>query len=120
MRRATTSVEVSPTVFDSHNRWIQTRMVGTAYVVSNNYYKAEEQDRYAVAVRASALRFLTNVLGCVPLKAYILAVHRDRPDVGGGVRSRRRRPGPTYKNSGIFNFAYTPVIQLRERLHATG
>jgi hypothetical protein len=40
MRRATTSVEVRPTVFDSYNRWIQTRMAGTAYVVTNNYYKA--------------------------------------------------------------------------------
>ena len=35
-----TAIEVRPSVFRAYNRWMQRTMKGTAWVVSNNYYKA--------------------------------------------------------------------------------
>jgi cation diffusion facilitator CzcD-associated flavoprotein CzcO len=39
-REGVTAIEVRPSVFRAYNRWIQRTMKGTAWVVSNNYYKA--------------------------------------------------------------------------------
>jgi cation diffusion facilitator CzcD-associated flavoprotein CzcO len=39
-REGVTAIEVRPSVFRAYNRWIQRNMRGTAWVVSNNYYKA--------------------------------------------------------------------------------
>jgi hypothetical protein len=39
-REGVTAIEVRPGVFRAYNRWIQRTMKGTAWVVSNNYYKA--------------------------------------------------------------------------------
>ncbi len=71
MREGTTSVEVRRRVFDRYNQWIQTRMAGTAWVVSNNYYKAPTgkivtQWPYGPLFYG----FLTNVLGGVSLKSH--------------------------------------------------
>jgi cation diffusion facilitator CzcD-associated flavoprotein CzcO len=40
MRTGTTAVEVRPGFYDAYNRWIDRKMRGTAWEVSNNYYKA--------------------------------------------------------------------------------
>src|SRR5262249_17442767 len=40
MRTGTSAVEVRRRVYERYNRWIQKKMAGTAWVVSNNYYKA--------------------------------------------------------------------------------
>jgi cation diffusion facilitator CzcD-associated flavoprotein CzcO len=40
IRTGATAVEVRPTYFQAYNRWIDRKMRGTAWVVSNNYYKA--------------------------------------------------------------------------------
>jgi cation diffusion facilitator CzcD-associated flavoprotein CzcO len=40
MRAGVTAIEVRESVFKAYNRWIQRNMKGTAWVVSNNYYKA--------------------------------------------------------------------------------
>ena len=41
MRRSgATAVEVRPGVYAAYNRWIQRQMDGTAWTVSNNYYKS--------------------------------------------------------------------------------
>jgi hypothetical protein len=39
-REGLTAIEVRPGVFKAYNRWVQRTMRGTAWVVSNNYYKA--------------------------------------------------------------------------------
>ena len=39
-RRGVTAVEVRPGFYDTYNRWIQRKMDGTAWTVSNNYYKS--------------------------------------------------------------------------------
>ena len=40
MRTGSTAIEVRPSFYDAYNRWIDRQMRGTAWVVSNNYYKA--------------------------------------------------------------------------------
>jgi cation diffusion facilitator CzcD-associated flavoprotein CzcO len=40
MRERVTAIEVRPSIFQAYNRWMQRNMKGTAWVVSNNYYKA--------------------------------------------------------------------------------
>jgi len=40
MRHGKTSVEVRPAFYRAYNRWLDRQMRGTAWVVSNNYYKA--------------------------------------------------------------------------------
>jgi cation diffusion facilitator CzcD-associated flavoprotein CzcO len=40
MRTGATAVEVRPTYYGAYNRWIDRKMRGTAWEVSNNYYKA--------------------------------------------------------------------------------
>jgi hypothetical protein len=40
MRSGSTAVEVRPRFYDAYNGWIDRQMQGTAWVVSNNYYKA--------------------------------------------------------------------------------
>jgi cation diffusion facilitator CzcD-associated flavoprotein CzcO len=70
MRTGTTSVEVRRGVFERYNRWIQKKMAGTAWVVSNNYYKART-GKIVTQWPYGALfyGFLTNVSGRVALKA---------------------------------------------------
>ena len=70
MRTGTTSVEVRRQVFERYNRWIQRKMAGTAWVVSNNYYKAQT-GKIVTQWPYGALfyGFLTNVSGRVALKA---------------------------------------------------
>lgn len=70
MRTAKTSVEVRPSFFRLYNRWIQKKMAGTAWVVSNNYYKAATgkivtQWPYGPLFYG----FLTHVLGRVSVRA---------------------------------------------------
>ncbi|MBO0731081.1 MAG: NAD(P)/FAD-dependent oxidoreductase, partial [Acidimicrobiaceae bacterium] len=71
MQEKSTSVEVRREVFDRYNRWIQRKMAGTAWVVSNNYYKAPTgkivtQWPYGPLFYG----FLTNVLGGVSLRTH--------------------------------------------------
>jgi len=40
VRRGATAVEVRPRYYEAYNRWIQAKMDGTAWQVSNNYYKS--------------------------------------------------------------------------------
>jgi cation diffusion facilitator CzcD-associated flavoprotein CzcO len=40
MRTGSTAIEVRPSFYKAYNRWIDKQMQGTAWVVSNNYYKA--------------------------------------------------------------------------------
>ncbi len=40
VRRGATAVEVRPSYYVAYNRWIQRKMDGTAWQVSNNYYKS--------------------------------------------------------------------------------
>jgi len=40
LRHGATAVEVRPTFYEAYNRWIQRKMDGTAWIVSNNYYKS--------------------------------------------------------------------------------
>ncbi len=40
VRTGSTAIEVRPKFYDAYNRWIDRQMRGTAWVVSNNYYKA--------------------------------------------------------------------------------
>jgi hypothetical protein len=40
IRRGVTAVEVRRSYYDAYNRWIQRKMDGTAWTVSNNYYKS--------------------------------------------------------------------------------
>jgi cation diffusion facilitator CzcD-associated flavoprotein CzcO len=70
MRTGTTSVEVRRRVFERYNRWIQGRMAGTAWVVANNYYKAES-GKIVTQWPYGALFYglLTNVAGRVSMKA---------------------------------------------------
>ena len=39
-RRRVTAIEVRPTVYELYNRWLERQMEGTAWKVSNNYYKS--------------------------------------------------------------------------------
>ena len=40
MRRDVTAVEVRPVFYELYNRWLERQMEGTAWQVSNNYYKS--------------------------------------------------------------------------------
>jgi len=40
LRSGKTAVEVRPAIYRAYNRWLDRQMHGTAWVVSNNYYKA--------------------------------------------------------------------------------
>jgi hypothetical protein len=40
MRRGDTAVEVRRSSYERYNRWIQGKMQGTSWLVSNNYFKA--------------------------------------------------------------------------------
>jgi cation diffusion facilitator CzcD-associated flavoprotein CzcO len=40
MRQRVTAVEVRPTFYELYNRWLERQMEGTAWKVSNNYYKS--------------------------------------------------------------------------------
>jgi cation diffusion facilitator CzcD-associated flavoprotein CzcO len=40
IRRGVTAVEVRRSYYEAYNRWIQRKMEGTAWTVSNNYYKS--------------------------------------------------------------------------------
>jgi len=40
IRRGQTAFEVRPKFYDTYNRWLQRKMDGTAWTVSNNYYKS--------------------------------------------------------------------------------
>jgi cation diffusion facilitator CzcD-associated flavoprotein CzcO len=66
MREGVTAIEVRKGVFAAYNRWIQRNMKGTAWVVSNNYYKAST-GKIVTQWPHGALfyGFLTNVLGRV-------------------------------------------------------
>jgi hypothetical protein len=63
-RERVTAIEVRPSVFRAYNRWIQRTMKGTAWVVSNNYYKAAT-GKIVTQWPYGALfyMFLTNVSG---------------------------------------------------------
>jgi cation diffusion facilitator CzcD-associated flavoprotein CzcO len=63
-REGVTAIEVRPDVFRAYNRWIQRSMKGTAWVVSNNYYKAKT-GKIVTQWPYGALfyMFLTNVSG---------------------------------------------------------
>jgi cation diffusion facilitator CzcD-associated flavoprotein CzcO len=69
MRTGATSVEVRRRAFQRYNRWIQGKMAGTAWVVSNNYYKAST-GKIVTQWPYGALFYglLTNVLGGIALK----------------------------------------------------
>jgi cation diffusion facilitator CzcD-associated flavoprotein CzcO len=64
MREGVTAIEVRRGVFKAYNRWIQRTMKGTAWVVSNNYYKAAT-GKIVTQWPYGALfyMFLTNVSG---------------------------------------------------------
>jgi cation diffusion facilitator CzcD-associated flavoprotein CzcO len=64
MRAGVSAVEVRESVFKAYNRWIQRCMKGTAWVVSNNYYKAAS-GKIVTQWPYGALfyGFLTNTLG---------------------------------------------------------
>jgi cation diffusion facilitator CzcD-associated flavoprotein CzcO len=63
-REGVTAIEVRKGVFNAYNRWIQRSMKGTAWVVSNNYYKAAT-GKIVTQWPYGALfyMFLTNVSG---------------------------------------------------------
>ncbi len=65
-REGLTAIEVRPSVFRAYNRWMQRTMKGTAWVVSNNYYKAAT-GKIVTQWPYGALfyMFLTNVSGRV-------------------------------------------------------
>ncbi len=63
-REGVTAIEVRPSVFRAYNRWIQRNMRGTAWVVSNNYYKAATGKIVTQWPHGALLyQFLTNVSG---------------------------------------------------------
>jgi hypothetical protein len=63
-RERVTAIEVRPSVFRAYNRWIQRSMKGTAWVVSNNYYKAATGKIVTQWPHGALLyQFLTNVSG---------------------------------------------------------
>jgi cation diffusion facilitator CzcD-associated flavoprotein CzcO len=63
-RQRVTAIEVRPAVFRAYNRWIQRNMRGTAWVVSNNYYKAATGKIVTQWPHGALLyQFLTNVSG---------------------------------------------------------
>jgi cation diffusion facilitator CzcD-associated flavoprotein CzcO len=70
IRTGTSAVEVRPRVYERYNRWIQKKMGGTAWVVSNNYYKAPT-GKIVTQWPYGALfyGFLTNVSGRISLRA---------------------------------------------------
>ena len=69
-RTGLTAVEVRGNVFRVYNRWIQRNMKGTAWVVSNNYYKADT-GKIVTQWPHGALFYwlLTNTLGRVSATA---------------------------------------------------
>jgi cation diffusion facilitator CzcD-associated flavoprotein CzcO len=80
MREGVTAVEVRRRVFQAYNRWIQTKMQGTAWVVANNYYKAST-GKIVTQWPYGALfyQFLTNVSGRISSTARRARGKGDRP-----------------------------------------
>jgi cation diffusion facilitator CzcD-associated flavoprotein CzcO len=80
MREGVTAIEVRRRVFEAYNRWIQRNMEGTAWVVSNNYYKAVT-GKIVTQWPHGALfyQFLTNVSGRLSSTARRARAPRQQP-----------------------------------------
>jgi cation diffusion facilitator CzcD-associated flavoprotein CzcO len=64
MREGVTAIEVRRGAFRLYNRWMQRNMRGTAWAISNNYYRAETGKVVTQWAHGVLLyEFLTNVLG---------------------------------------------------------